>query len=332
MSNGKVYAAIRGAGHYAPERVLTNDDLSRMVETNDEWIRTRTGISQRRIARPDEYTSDMATAAARMALADAGIAPDEVDLIVVATCTPDMIFPATACFVQNALGCTHAYGFDLSSACSGFLMALETATGAIEAGRVRTALVIGAEKLSSITDWTKRETCVLFGDGAGAVVVQASERPGILSSQMGVDGALADMLSLPASGCRHPASEQTLADRLHYVHMSGGKTFKSAVRVMADTAVQVVRDAGLTFDDIDLMVPHQANLRIIEAVAARLEGDLLPKCFVNLDRFGNTSGASIPLALSEAQTLGRIKPHDKVLMVAFGGGLSWGGIVVEWKA
>ena len=327
----RTYAAIRGAGHYVPERILTNDDLSKIVETDDEWIRSRTGIVERRLARADEYTSDMATAAARMALADAHVTPDEVDAIYVATCTADMIFPATACFVQDALGCKNAYGFDISSACCGFLMALDTATGAVESGRIRTALVIGAEKLSSITDWTKRETCILFGDGAGAVVLQASDKPGILASKLGVDGSMADMLSLPGGGSRHPASEETLRDRLHYVHMSGQKTFKSAVTLMADTATEIVRTAGLTFDDIDIMVPHQANYRIIEAVARRIGGNLLERVFVNLDRYGNTSGASIPLALSEAQTLGRIKPGDKVLMVAFGGGLSWGGFVVEWK-
>ena len=325
------FAAIRGAGHYAPARVVTNDDLSKIVETDDEWIRSRTGIAERHIARDDEFTSDMAIAAARMALDDAHVAPADVDAIYVATCTPDTIFPSTACLVQNALGCSNAYGYDLSSACSGFIMALETATGAIESGRIRTALVIGAEKLSTATDWTQRETCVLFGDGAGAAVLQASDRNGVLATHLGVDGSLADVLSIPGGGSRHPASEQTLRDHLHYVHMSGGKTFKSAVTVMAETATKALAKAGLTFDDIDVMVPHQANYRIIEAVAKRLGGNLLDRVFINLDRYGNTSAASIPLALSEAQSLGRIRPGDKVLIVAFGGGLSWGGAILEWK-
>ena len=325
------YAAIRGAGHYAPARIVTNDDLSKIVETDDEWIRSRTGIGARRVARDDEFTSDMAIAAARMALDDAHVDPRDVDAIYVATCTPDTIFPSTACLVQNALGCANAYGYDLSSACSGFIMALETATGAIESGRIRTALVIGAEKLSAVTDWTQRETCVLFGDGAGAVVLQASERNGVLATQLGVDGSLADVLSIPGGGSRHPASEQSLRDHLHFVHMAGSKTFKAAVTVMAETATKALAKAGLSFDDIDVMVPHQANYRIIEAVAKRLGGNLLDRVFINLDRYGNTSAASIPLALSEAQSLGRIRPGDKVLIVAFGGGLSWGGAILEWK-
>ena len=324
------FAEIIGVGHYVPERVLTNDDLAQMVETSDEWITSRTGIRQRRIAAADEYTSDMSIAAARAALAVAKIDPAEIDAIFLATATGDMVFPATACLVQNAIGATHAYGYDLSSACSGFLMGLETATAAIESGRAKTVLVIGAEKLSSITDWSSRDTCILFGDGAGAAVLRASSRPGVLSTHLGVDGSLANVLSLPGGGSRHPATPQMLRDHLQYVHMSGRETFKSAVNVMADTAERVVKAAGLTFDDIDLMIPHQANLRIIEAVARKLGGDLMPRVFLNLDRFGNTSAASIPLALSDAYHQGKIKPGNRVLLVAFGGGLSWGGAVLEW--
>lgn len=327
-----IFAEIIGVGHYVPERVLTNDDLAAMVETSDEWIASRTGIRQRRIAAPDEYTSDLAVAAARSALAVAEIDPAEIDAIFLATATGDMVFPATACLVQHAIGATHAYGYDLSSACSGFLMGLETATAAIESGRAKTVLVIGAEKLSSITDWSSRDTCILFGDGAGAAILRASSRPGVLSTHLGVDGALANVLSLPGGGSRHPASLQMLRDHLQFVHMSGRETFKSAVNVMADTAERVVKDAGLTFDDIDLMIPHQANLRIIEAVARKLGGDLMPRVFLNLDRFGNTSAASIPLALSDAYHQGKIKPGNRVLLVAFGGGLSWGGAVLEWTA
>ena len=247
-----------------------------------------------------------------------------------ATCSGDMLFPATACFVQQAIGARRAYGFDLSSACAGFLMALEVATGAIESGRIRTALVIGAEKLSAITDWTDRSTCVLFGDGAGAAILRASDRPGVLSTLLGVDGSHADILSLPASGTLHPASERILREHLQYVHMSGGETFKIAVNTMVNAAREAVARAGLTFDDIQCMIPHQANMRIVEAVAKRLGPGLMERVYLNLDRYGNTSAASIPLAFSEAVSLGKVKSGDKVLMVAFGGGLSWGGAVVEW--
>lgn len=329
MTN-RIHATIAGVGHYAPERVLTNDDLSKIVDTNDEWIRTRTGICERRIAAPGETTSTFASKAAAAALEDAGIPASEVDAIFVATCTPDMIFPSTACFVQNAIGAGKAWGYDLSSACSGWLMALETAAGAIESGRAKVVLAIGAETLSRITDWTSRDTCVLFGDGAGAAVLTASDKPGILATKMGVDGSLANLLRLPGGGSLHPASEQTLKDRLHYVHMSGRATFKSAVNVMADTATEIVAAAGLTFDDVAIMIPHQANLRIVEAVAQKLGGNLMERVFLNLDKYGNTSAASIPLALSEAWRQGKIKKGDRVLMVAFGGGLSWGGVILEW--
>lgn len=326
----KIYAAIAGVGHYAPEKVLTNADLEKMVETSDEWIRTRTGIHERRIAADNEFTSDMGTAAARPALESAGVAPEDVEAIYVATCTPDMIFPSTACLIQAALGAKHAYGFDVSSACAGFLMALDVAAAAIESGRIRNALVIGSEKLSAVTDWTSRNTCVLFGDGAGAVVLKASDRPGILSSLLGVDGKLAEFLSIPAGGCKLPASEATLRDRQHYLHMAGQETFKIAVNTMLVAAQEAIARAGLTVADIDIMVPHQANMRIVEAVAKRLGPGVMEKVFLNLDRYGNTSAASIPIALSEAVAAGKVKSGDKILMVAFGGGLSWGGLVVEW--
>ncbi len=327
----KTYSAIVGVGHYAPERVMTNADLEKMVETSDEWIRTRTGIRERRIAAENEFTSTMALAASRQALANAGVAPEDVEAIYVATCTPDMIFPSTACLVQSALGAKRAYGFDVSSACAGFLMALDTAAAAIESGRIRNALVIGAEKLSSVTDWTSRDTCVLFGDGAGAVVLKRSERPGILSSLLGVDGSLADFLSIPAGGCRQPASEETLRSHLHTIHMAGRETFKIAVNTMLGAAQEAIARAGLTVNDIDCMVPHQANSRIVDAVAKRLGEGVIDRVFMNLDRYGNTSAASIPIALSEAVAAGWVKSGSKVLMVAFGGGLSWGGTVVEWR-
>jgi 3-oxoacyl-[acyl-carrier-protein] synthase III len=326
----RIYAAIAGTGHYAPEKVLTNADLEQLVDTSDEWIRTRTGIRERRIAAPDEVTSQMGATAARRALGQAGVAPEDIEAIYVATCTPDMIFPSTACLIQAALGAKCAYGFDLSSACAGFLMALDTAAAAIESGRIRNALVIGTEKLSAVTDWTSRDTCVLFGDGAGAVVLRASDRPGLRSSLLGVDGTLADFLSIPAGGCRMPATEQTVRDHQHTIHMAGRETFKIAVNTMLGAAQEAIARAGLTVADIDCMVPHQANWRIVDAVAKRLGEGVIDKVFLNLDRYGNTSAASIPIALSEAVAAGRIQSGNQVLMVAFGGGLSWGGAVVEW--
>ena len=326
----KTYAAIAGVGHYAPAKVLTNADLEKMVETSDEWIQTRTGIRERRIAAADETTSSMGAAAARLALERAGLAAADVEAIYVATCTPDMIFPSTACLIQAALGAKRAYGYDVSSACAGFLMALDAAACAIEAGRIRNALVVGAEKLSVVTDWTSRNTCVLFGDGAGAAILKASDRPGIRSSLLGVDGNQADFLSIPAGGSKQPASEETVRNHLHMIHMAGRETFKTAVNTMLTAAQEAIARAGLTVAEIDLMVPHQANMRIVEAVAKRLGEGVMDKVFLNLDRYGNTSAASIPLALSEAFAAGKIKSGDKILMVAFGGGLSWGGSVVEW--
>ena len=326
----KTYAAIAGVGHYAPAKVLTNADLEKLVETSDEWIQTRTGIRERRIAAADETSSAMGTAAARLALERAGIAPADVEAIYVATCTPDMIFPSTACLIQAALGAKRAYGFDVSSACAGFMMALDAAACAIETGRVRNALVVGAEKLSTVTDWTSRNTCVLFGDGAGAAVLKASDRPGVRSTLLGVDGTQADFLSIPAGGCKQPASAETIQNHLHTIHMAGSETFKTAVNTMLEAAQQAIARAGLTVADVDLIVPHQANMRIVEAVAKRLGEGVIDRVFLNLDRYGNTSAASIPLALSEAFAAGKIKSGDKILMVAFGGGLSWGGSVVEW--
>ena len=326
----KIHAAIAGVGHYAPEKVLSNADLEKMVDTTDEWIRTRTGITERRIAGPGELASTMGEAAARRALAQAGLAPEAVEAVYVATCTPDMTFPSTAALIQAALGAKGAYGFDISSACAGFLMALDTAAAAIEAGRVKTALVIGSEKLSTVVDWTSRNTCVLFGDGAGAVVLKASDRPGLRSSLLGVDGTLADFLFIPAGGCKQPASAETVEKHLHTIHMAGRETFKIAVNTMLEAAKTAIARAGLTVADIDCMVPHQANFRIVDAVAQRLGEGVIDRVFLNLDRYGNTSAASIPIALSEAVAAGRIKSGSKVLMVAFGGGLSWGGAVVEW--
>ncbi len=325
----KMNAAITGAGHYVPEKVMTNADLEKMVDTSDEWIRTRTGISERRIAAEGEFTSHLATAAARKALEQAGLASEDVEAIYVATCTPDMIFPSTACLVQAALGAKQAYGFDLSSACSGFIMGLDAACAAIEAGRIKNALVIGAEKLSTVTDWTSRDTCVLFGDGAGAVVVQASDKPGLHSSYLGVDGSLADFLSIPAGGSQKPASETTIENHLHCIHMSGRETFKVAVSTMVRAAKEALKRADMTVDDLDCIIPHQANARIVEAVAKRLGPGAPELIFSNLEHYGNTSAASIPIALSEAWKMGKVQKGSKVLMVAFGGGLSWGSGIME---
>jgi 3-oxoacyl-[acyl-carrier-protein] synthase III len=322
--------AITGTGSYLPERVLSNFDLEKMVDTSDEWIVTRTGIRTRRIAREGEAASDMGAAAAKQALAMAGVAAADVDMILVATVTPDMPFPNTACFVQNLIGADNAFCMDLEAACSGFLYGIETARSFMGSGAVRTALVIGSEKLSSVTDWTDRATCVLFGDGAGAAVLQS--RPhgrGIMGSVMGSDGSLTGLLKLPGGGSRHPASPQTLADRLHYMKMSGNEVFKHAVRCMCDAAQKVLDKCGLTIQDVNWVIPHQANMRIIRAIADRLD-DSFPKFIVNLDRVGNISSASVPVALDEAVRAGRIRRGDIVLCVAFGGGFTWGATVMEW--
>lgn len=326
----KIYAAMTGVGHYAPEKVLTNADLEKLVDTTDEWIVTRTGIRERRIAAPDEFASHMGIAAARKALDQAGVAPEEVEAIYVATCTPDMIFPSTACLIQAGLGAKHAYGYDVASACAGFMMALDTAAAVIESGRIKTALVIGTEKLSAVTDWTSRNTCILFGDGAGAAVVQAADQPGMLSSYLGVDGHLDEVLYIPAGGSRLPASEETVRQHQHTIHMAGRETFKIAVNTMVDAAKIAVARAGLQITDIDIIVPHQANYRIVDAVAARLGEGVRDIVFMNLEQYGNTSAASIPIALSEAVAAGQVKSGDNILLVSFGGGLSWGGGVWVW--
>lgn len=324
-------ARIVGTGSYLPEKVLTNFDLEEMVETTDEWIRTRTGISQRRIAREDQSASDLGAAAAQRALEKAGIAAEAVDLIIVATISPDMPFPSTACFVQNLIGAKNAFCFDVQAACSGFLFGLETARQYIENGTVKTALVIGAEKLSCITDWQDRGTCILFGDGAGAVVLQGCESgSGILDTVMGCDGALTALLNLPAGGSRNPTSTQTVEQRLHYMKMEGNEVFKHAVRCMSDAGQRVLQKCGLGVDDVSCIIPHQANRRIIEAIAKRFDVTVEDKFYVNLDRVGNMSAASVPVALDEAVTAGRIRKGDYLLFVAFGGGFTWGASVVRW--
>ncbi|MBL9186164.1 MAG: ketoacyl-ACP synthase III [Opitutaceae bacterium] len=323
---------ILGTGSYAPERVLTNDDLARTVETSDEWIRTRTGIRERRIAGPGENTSDMAVQAAQRALADAGLTPADIDLLVVATITPDLPMPACACLVQAKLGVpTAAACFDLNAACSGFVFALDTVCAMLASGRYKKALVIGVEKLSAVIDWQDRTTCVLFGDGAGAVVVGVSpeEGRGFIGSRLGTMGESADLLCIPRGGSAAPSTAESIAARDHCIRMKGKEVFKLAVRGMDDAARDILEQHRVRPDQIALVIPHQANLRIIEAIAAYLE---LPmdRFFVNVDRYGNTSAASIPLALDEARKSGRIKPGDLTLLVAFGAGLTYGSALVRW--
>jgi 3-oxoacyl-[acyl-carrier-protein] synthase-3 len=323
-------ACITGTGSYVPERVLTNAELEKLVETSDEWILTRTGIKERRIARPDEPTSLMAAEAARRALTAAGITAEQVDLIIVATITPDMGFPCTACFVQREIGARNAFCYDLEAACSGFVFALDTACQYVASGRVDTVLVIGAEKISCITDWTDRSLCVLFGDGAGAAVVQARpDRRGILGSVLRSDGRLSELLKLPGGGSRYPASEETIRQKLHFMKMDGKEVFKHAVTSMTDVAKRVLTQAGVTLEQVKLVIPHQANMRIVNAIRDRL-GGRDDQYFINLERYGNTSAASVILALDEAAKAGRLERGDLVLLVAFGGGFTWGATLLEW--
>jgi 3-oxoacyl-[acyl-carrier-protein] synthase-3 len=300
------------------------------VETSDEWIVSRTGIRERRISDPDTPASALATEAARRALADAGVEGSEVDQIIVGTVTGDRPFPSTACLLQDRLGATSAYAFDISAACSGFLYALSLGRNQILAGAADTVLVAGVETLSKITDWTDRNTCVLFGDAAGAVVLRSTGEPGgILATKLHSDGSLTHLLEMPGGGSLNPASHESVDQRLHYIRMSGNDVFKYAVRAMESVACEALELAGLKPEELDLLVPHQANYRIIDATARRL-GLPMEKVFVNLDRYGNTSSASIPLALDEAKRAGRIKPGDLVEMVTFGGGFTWAAAVVRW--
>jgi len=324
------YAGIVGVGAYAPERVLTNDDLERMVETSNEWILERTGIRERRIAAPEQASSDLALAAAREALAEAGVAPEELDLVIVATNSPDMFFPATACLVQDALGARRAGAFDVSAGCTGFIYALAIGSQFIMTGTAEKVLVAGADSLSKMVNWEDRSTCILFGDAAGAVVLEpVPEGYGLLAVELRADGSGGPLLTLPAGGSRLPASRETVDRKLHTIHMQGREIFKFAVRVMGEAALEVLRKAGVSPDRVGCLIPHQANLRIIEAAAKRL-GLGMDRVFVNLDRYGNTSAASIPVALKEALDGGYVRPGDYVVMVAFGTGLTWGGALVRW--
>jgi 3-oxoacyl-[acyl-carrier-protein] synthase-3 len=313
-----------------PDRVVTNLDLEKIVETSDEWIRTRTGIRERRIAEPHEFMSQFAIDASRRALEMAGLTPDAIEIIICATVTPDVPIPATACYIQHGLGCRNAAAFDMQAGCSGFIYAQSVAKQFILSGRYRHVLVIGAELLSKFLDWTDRTTCVIFADGAGAAVMSEGELPrGVLASAMHTDGSMSDFICMEGGGSRFPASGDTVARGLHFIKMRGNETFKIAVRSIEEVSREVLAKADLTPDDVTWFIPHQANRRIIDAVGDRLR---IPaeRCWVNVDRFGNTSAASIPIALDEAVRAGRVKEGDVVLMAAFGAGLTWAASVVRW--
>lgn len=326
------YAHIVGWGMAVPEKVLTNDEIARMVDTSDEWIVSRTGIRERRIAGPKETTASLALTAARRALEVAGVEADEIDLIIVATSTPEHIFPATACLVQDALGAVNAGAFDLMAACTGFIYALALGSQSIRSGASNTVLVIGAETLSRAVNWRDRSTCVLFGDGAGAFLLQGRESPGgVLCSMLRSDGSGASSLIIPAGGSKIPASFTSVRDNLHAIQMDGKEVYRFATRVMTSAVKDVVMCAGLTLDQIQLVVPHQANRRIIESSAKAL-GLPEDKFMVNVEHYGNTSAASIPMAVCEAVAQGRLRADDHMVMVGFGAGLTWGALVVQWDA
>ncbi len=323
------HVSITGIGANVPERVMTNDELSEMVDTSDEWIMHRTGIRERRIAREDEALSDMALPAARQALAMAGVTGPELDLLICATVTPDMAFPATAAIMADELGATEAAAYDLSAGCTGWMYAVAQAYGMLAGGVCRRALVVGGDVLSKIVDWSDRTTCIVFGDGAGAVVLERVESGGFMGFELGADGSGGMQLYLPAGGSREPTTAESVARHDHYVHMNGREVFKFATRVLVSSAEKLLDQLGLTVDDVDLYVPHQANVRIINHAVERL-GIPEEKVVVNVDRYGNTSSGSIPLALADAVRGRRVDKGDIVLMTGMGAGLTWGSGVIEW--
>jgi len=317
---------------YVPKKVVTNDDLAQVLDTSDGWIRSRTGIAQRHIAAEDESSAQMAIEAARAALQVADANPRDISLIIVGTSTPDYVFPSTACQVQDALGAVHAGAFDLNAACSGFVYGLVTAHQAIASGEHDLVLVIGVDTMSRRLNWQDRSTCVLFGDGAGAVLLRASEGPaGVLATVLGADGSGGDVLIIPGGGCAMPLTPEVLAKNLHTVQMNGPEVYRFATRVLASATEQVAKKAGLSLDDIDVVVPHQANLRIVETASKRLKVPM-ERFVVNLEDYGNTSAGSIPIALCEAIEQGRIKPGSNIVMVGFGAGLTWAAVAVRWSA
>lgn len=329
MNNYKSVGVI-GTGSYLPEKIVTNDDLANIVDTSHEWIVSRTGIKERRFAKDSVSTSDLAYEAGKKAIEDAGLKPEDIDLIILATLTPDMILPSTACFVQEKLKAVNAAAFDVSAACSGFLYGVTIATQMIKGGVNKNVLVIGAEAMSKVLDMEDRNTCVLFGDGAGAVVMsEVKDGHGVLATDLGADGTGSMALNIPAGGSRNPATEITVQDKMHYLRMEGSSVFKFAVRAMTSSSKIVIEKANLTLDAIDYLVPHQANIRIIETSAKKMK---LPmeKVKVNLDRYGNVSAGSIPIALDEAVKEGKITEGDYVVLVGFGGGLTWGSCLIKW--
>lgn len=326
-----IRAKIVGTGSYAPEKILTNDDLAKFIDTSDEWIKSRTGMSERRVAAEDQATSDLCAEAAKPAFEMSGIKPEEIDLIIAATVTPDYQLPSLSCVVQKKLGTVNAATMDIVAACAGFIHGLSMAQAYIATGTYKKIMVFGAEVLSNITNYEDRNTCVLFGDGAGvAILVPSEDESGILSTYLKSDGRLDELLYIPVGGAKSPFGRNgNLDSSLRYINMKGNEIYKNAVRYMGDAAFRVVKEAGLEIEQIDLLVPHQANIRIIKAVASRL-GMPMEKVFLNLEKYGNTSAASVPLALDEALRQGRIKSGDYVLSVAFGGGLTWGAVVIRW--
>ncbi|MEN8152442.1 MAG: beta-ketoacyl-ACP synthase III [Acidobacteriota bacterium] len=327
MNNTKII----GTGSYLPEKVMTNDDWAKIVDTSDEWITSRTGIKERHFASEDQATSDLVTEAAKLAIEDAGIDKSEIDLMIVATITGDNAYPSTANWAQKKLGLKPIPSFDIGAACSGFLYTLKMADSLIRSGVAKTILVAGAETMSKVINWEDRNTCVLFGDGAGAAILRTSDKPddGILSSNWGADGNLGDLLLQPAGGSAMPASEKTVVEKLHTVHMKGNEVFKHAVLRMQEAAMKALESAGLTGEDIDLFVPHQANMRIIEATIRRAKIPM-EKTFVNIDKIANISAATVPIALDHARKSGRIKEGDNVLLAAFGAGFTWSGSVIRF--
>jgi len=324
------FAHITGWGMSVPETILTNDDLSKMVETSDEWIRDRTGIRERRIVGDGQTTASLAVEASLKALQGANLHPTDIDLIICSTSTPEHIFPATACLVQDSIGATKAGAFDLLAACSGFIYAVNMAAQSIRSGAIQNALVIGSETLSRFVNWKDRSTCILFGDGAGAFVLQASDMPGgVLSAVMHSDGSGGDTLILQGGGSKHPATEATVLEGKHYIEMDGNEVFRFATRVMAQATRETLEMAGIELDDVQWIIPHQANIRIIAAAARGLKMPM-ERFVVNLDRYGNTSTASIPIATVEAAADGRLKPGDRIVLVGFGAGLTWGALAAEW--
>lgn len=325
-----IHARITGTGSYAPKKVITNHDLEKLVDTSDEWIIERTGIRERRIAEKGQTTSDLAYEASRKALRAAGLRADELDLILVATMTPDMILPSTGCVLQEKLGARKAAAFDIYAACSGFIYGMSIASAFIKADVYRNILLVGAEVLSRFTDWEDRTTCILFGDGAGAAVIQRhAGKRGILSTHLHSDGSLGDLIQVPAGGSQHPASHDTIRKRMHFVKMKGNETFKAAVRALEGVVQEALEHNKVNPEEIDFLVPHQANLRIIQAMAQRLNMPM-EKVVLNLPKYGNTSAASIPMALDEAVRHGRIKENHLLLFEAFGGGLTWASALVRW--